>query len=320
MPTSKASAVPFDAKFLRLFEEVYRTHSLTRAAENLGQEQPTVSIWLGKLRQYYGDPLFVRTAGGMQPTPRADALIGPVRDALDLLRKVAGQLPVFDAPTSARNFRICMTDASHLTLLPKLLAHVRAAAPDVRIDVINITTETARALESGDADLALGFLPGLDAGFYQQTLFLQDFVCLASASHPRIGNALTLRLFKEDAHVALTLSGTGHDVVDGAIEKSRIPRRVLLGLPGFLALGAIVSTTDLIATVPRGIGEILARSNDLTLLECPVKIPAYAVKQHWHARYHHDLGNRWLRGACAELFSVPERRTSHVRASVTRSK
>ena len=102
MPTSKASAVPFDAKFLRLFEEVYRTHSLTRAAENLGQEQPTVSIWLGKLRRYYGDPLFVRTAGGMQPTPRADALIGPVRDALDLLRKVAGQESAFDPATSTR--------------------------------------------------------------------------------------------------------------------------------------------------------------------------------------------------------------------------
>ena len=100
----------------------------------------------------------------------------------------------------------------------------------------------------GEADLALGFLPGLDAGFYQQTLFLQDFVCLASATHPRIGNGLTLRRFREEAHIALTLSGTGHDVVDDAIEKLRIPRRVLLGLPGFLALGAIVSTTDLVAT------------------------------------------------------------------------
>ena len=98
---------------------------------------------------------------------------------------------------------------------------------------MNITTGTAHALESGEADLALGFLPGLDAGFYQQTLFLQDFVCLASAKHPRIDNVLTLRRFKEEAHVALTLSGTGHDIVDGAIEKSRIPRRVLLGLPAF---------------------------------------------------------------------------------------
>jgi DNA-binding transcriptional LysR family regulator len=124
---------------------------------------------------------------------------------------------------------------------------------------------------------------------------------------------LTLRRFKEEAHIALTLSRTGHDVVDSAIAKRRIPRRVLLRPPGFLALGAIVSTTDLIATVPRGIGEILARSGELRLLECPVKIPSYAVKQHWHARYHHDLGNRWLRGACAELFSVPRQGASSKR-------
>jgi DNA-binding transcriptional LysR family regulator len=320
MVTSKASAVPFDAKFLRLFEELYRTHSLTRAAEHLGQEQPTVSIWLGKLRRYYGDPLFVRTAAGMQPTPRADALIGPVREALEMLRKVAGQEPAFDPAASSRNFRVCMTDASHLTLLPKLLAHVRMAAPRIRIDVVNITTATAHALESGEADLALGFLPGLEAGFYQQTLFLQDFVCLAGAAHPRIGSILTLRRFREEAHIALALAGTGHAVVDGAIEKLRIPRRILLGLPGFLALGAIVSTTDLIATVPRGIGEILARKGELRLLECPVKVPSYSVKQHWHARYHHDLGNRWLRGACASLFSQSRPGVSRTRVPPPRAK
>ena len=115
-----------------------------------------------------------------------------------------------------------MTDASHLTLVAKTArARTYRWHPASGIHVINITTETARALESGEGRSRPCSLRASTRGFYQQTLFLQDFVCLASASHPRIGNALTLRLFKEEAHVALTLSGTGHDVVEDARLKSR---------------------------------------------------------------------------------------------------
>lgn len=77
---------------------------------------------------------------------------------------------------------------------------------------------------------------------------------------------------------------------------------MLLELPGFLGLPAIVSTTDLIATLPRQIGETLARVGGLAVWPCPVPVAGFTVKQHWHARYHHDPANRWLRGVCAELF------------------
>ena len=83
-------AVPRDARMLVLFDEIYRTQSMTRAADRLDVSQPTASIWLGKLRRQWHDPLFVRTSAGMQPTPRADALIGPAREALALLRGLSG--------------------------------------------------------------------------------------------------------------------------------------------------------------------------------------------------------------------------------------
>ena len=78
--TTSTSSDLFDAKLLRLFDLLYHTRSVTRAAEDLGLSQPTVSIWLAKLRTQFNDPLFVRTSEGMQPTPRADALIGTVRN------------------------------------------------------------------------------------------------------------------------------------------------------------------------------------------------------------------------------------------------
>jgi DNA-binding transcriptional LysR family regulator len=293
-------ATLLDLKPLRLFDLLHSTGSVTRSAEQLGQSQPTVSIWLGRLRRRLNDPLFVRSPAGMLPTPRADALVGPAREALAALRRLSAGLPDFVPATAERRFRICMTDASHITLLPRLLAQVRAQAPLVRLEAARIA-DTGRALQSGDADLALGLVPGLESGFYQQTLFAQDWVCLANPRHPRLGAALSLRGYKDEAHIGI-VSGTGYLLLDAALKRRRIERRVLLELPGFLGLAAIVSTTDLIATLPRQIGETLAQVGGLKVHACPVPIPGFTVKQHWHARYHHDPGNRWLRGLCASLF------------------
>ena len=290
-----------DVNLLQLFELIYSSRSVTRAAEHLGLAQPTVSIWLAKLRKQLNDPLFVRTPSGMLPTPEADALIGTVRQALESLRYLAQREAKFDPATSERRFRICMTDASHITLLPPLLAHVRSTAPGVRLGAERIDRLTAQRLESGEADLALGLIPELGAGFYQQSLFTQDWVCLANARHPRIGEALSADMYQREGHINV-VSGTGHHLLDASLERHHLEHRVVLELPGFLGLTAIVSTTDLLVTLPRQIGETLAKLGGLNVFSCPIPIPTFTVKQHWHTRYHNDPGNRWLRGLCAGLF------------------
>jgi DNA-binding transcriptional LysR family regulator len=290
-----------EPKLLRLFERLYATRSLTRAGEQLGQAQPTVSIWLGKLRRQWHDPLFVRTAEGMLPTPRAEELIGTVRSALELLRELVASPSAFNPAQANRSFRICMTDASHIALLPQLLAHVRALAPNVRLVAASIDDQTAQALQSGDADLAIGYVPWLEAGFYQQTLYPQDWVCLANLRHPRIRKSLTLRLYAEEGHVGIA-AGTGIQLLQEAVERQGVSRRVMLELPGFLGLAPILASTDLIATLPRHIGETLAAAGGLAVYECPFAIESFTVKQHWHARFHNDAGNRWLRGVCETLF------------------
>lgn len=294
-----------DIKLLRLLDQLHTTRSVTRAAEALGQSQPTVSIWLAKLREQLGDPLFVRTAAGMLPTPRTDALIGTVREVLDGLQRLSQAGAGFEPATAQRRFSICMTDASHITLLPRLLAHVRAVAPGVSLQASRIDAQLAQALQSGEADLAVGFLPWLDAGFYQQTLYAQDWICLANPQHPRVRDAQpahwSLAVYQQEAHIGIS-SGTGYQLLESAVAAQQLTRQLRLELPGFLGLSAILSTSDLIATLPRHIGETLARAAGLRVLPCPFEIPGFTVKQYWHARYHHDAGNRWLRGLCAELF------------------
>jgi DNA-binding transcriptional LysR family regulator len=291
-----------DTRLLVLFDEIYRTQSMTRAAERLELSQPTASIWLSKLRRDWRDPLFVRTSAGMQPTPRADALIGPAREALAMLRRLSGDEAAFDPASVQRTFRICMTDASHITLLPKILAYVRSVGPGIRLEIAPISAGTGRLLETGDADLALGYIPGLEAGFHEQPIYRQDFVCLVNARHPRIGATFSVRAYRDEAHIGI-LSSTSYPMLQASLRQQGIERRILLELPGFLGLAAIVSSTDLVATVPRNIGETVARMGAIRVFACPVKVPPFMVKQYWHARYHHDPGIRWLRAACARLLA-----------------
>jgi DNA-binding transcriptional LysR family regulator len=224
-----------DLRLLRIFDAMHANRHVTRAADELGLSQPTISIGLGKLRQKFGDPLFVRTNEGMLPTTRADALVGPIRDVLHSLKHICEIEAEFDPSTATRKFRICMTDASHITLLPQILAAVRKAAPSVVLEAARIDDLMLQALQSGEANLALGLIPSLETGFYQQTLFRQDFICLTGPRHPRIRKALTLAHYQAEGHVGI-VSGTGQQLLEEALEKFGIERRVMLRLPGFLGL------------------------------------------------------------------------------------
>lgn len=291
-----------EPKLLMLFDVLYTTGSVTRAAEQLGQSQPTISLWLGKLRRQLQDPLFVRTPGGMAPTPQAEALITPCREVLESLRRLVAWEVAFDPATAHRRFKLCISDASHITLLPRLLEYMRGKAPGIRLDIARIDGNSERALETGELDLAVGFIPWLGGGIYQQVLFPQDWVCLASKAHPRIDGVFASNIFKEEGHV-LVSAGTGQRLLESGLARAGVERRIVLELPGFLGLGAVIQASDLVATLPRHIGETLAKTYGLQVYDCPVPIEGFTVKQHWHARYHQDTGNKWLRSVLLELFN-----------------
>jgi DNA-binding transcriptional LysR family regulator len=290
-----------DVGWLDVFIEVYKTQSVSRAAEQLGIAQPNASIALRKLRRHFGDPLFARTSRGMEPTPYAQRIYPEVTASIERLAQLAGARATFDAASAQRQFRICMTDISEIIVLPKLVNHVRRVAPGVAIEAELTSTDSPRQLESGELDLAVGFMPHLEAGFYQQTLFQQDFVCLVAADHPRVKTKPTRQQFLAESHIAVTTSGTGHAIVDKVLAKKGYTRRVALKVPTFLGVARLVSQTELLVIVPRRLGEALARQERVRLLEPPVPLPPYAVKQHWHERFHTDAANTWLRKTVADM-------------------
>ena len=292
-----------DLDWLSVFVEIYKTQSVSRAAKALCMEQASASIALNKLRRHFDDPLFCRTSAGMSPTPRAQTIYPDLLEALQRLEKSRGTSGVFLPQESKREFRICMTDISEIVLLPSLINHLQTIAPGLVIAGEKISPDSRRSLESGDVDLAVGFTPDLEAGFYQQALFAQNFVCLASGNHPRIGSKLTLKGFSNEGHIQVISSGTGHSIVDKVITKNKIDRRIVLRVPSYLGVARIVAQTEFLVIVPRQLGSALAQQENVKVLEPPMLLPSYKVKQHWHERYNQDTGNVWLRKTMASLFA-----------------
>ncbi|CAE6843412.1 PCP degradation transcriptional activation protein [Paraburkholderia aspalathi] len=292
-----------DLKNLMIFEEVYRTASISRAAENLDLGQSAVSMVLAKFRKHYSDPLFVRTSAGMQPTRLADDLIGPIREAVSSLKLTLLHRTVFDPSTSNRMFGICMTDVGQRSMMPYLLAHFRSAAPGIRLDVSYPSEHTAHQLESGEIDLAIGFLAQLDAGIYQQQLFMDRFVCIVNRDHSRLkGDVIGLEEFEQESHLVVATQGTGHIIVDETLERYNIRRKVGLRIPNFLGVVSNIVCTEYLAIVPERFAHILAEDNPIKIMELPFTIPKYGVKQHWHVRYSRDPATSWLRETIARLF------------------
>lgn len=289
-----------NARDLKMLELLYTTRSVSKTAEILGQTQPTVSSWLKRIRDQVGDPLFVRTFEGMSPTPRAEIVVRKAREILEAMQQIVVDSPKFNAATSTRIFRLCVPDASQMTLLPFMLQYIRSYAPHVQLQAPPVDEHTVRMLESGEADLAFGgFVPAMEAGFYQQTLFEQDFVCMVSTSHPRIREALTLADYQREAHIAVGY-GSAYTVIESELKRQNIERRVMASMQGVLGVANIVSRTDMITTMPGQIAATLAEGGAVRLFPCPFPMPSIVVKQYWHSRFHRDPGNQWLRAVCAD--------------------
>ena len=291
-----------DLKLLQLFEHVYRQRNLSKVAEQMDLTQPAVSLALGRLRQHFADPLFVRAGGTMEPTPVAEQLHELAANSVAQLEALLAFQPSFDPGKDSRTFRIAMTDVGQTVILPRLLNTLAEIGPNIKVDVSQVTPDTADHLQQGLLDLALGFLPDLDGRFVQQAIFLETFSCLVRRGHPRIGAALSVRQFRDGQHVIVDTLGTGHFVIERDLARKGLVRHVGLRVPHFIGLPAIVGSTDLIATLPSRAAHILSQGSNARVVALPVEIPGYQVRQQWHERVQRDPGHVWLRHLMVALF------------------
>lgn len=302
-----------DLNLLRVFDALMQDANLTRAGFRLGLSQPSMSHALARLRKISGDPLFVRIPSGMEPTPFSQQIAGAVRDGLALLQRALNGAAAFSPATCNRTFQILMSDIGELVYLPRLITKLAAIAPEVNLRVLQLPREAYHdAFVSGEADLAIGFLPALKAGFYQQRLFDDSYICIARKGHPRIREALSLEQFTHESHILVEPAGSRYSTVslqsstttfiERHLAGQGLSRRIALRVPHFMVVPEIVQQTDLLATVPGSVMACIRPMPRISRLSLPIATPRFEIKQFWHQRNHHDVANQWLRRTIAELF------------------
>lgn len=295
-----------DLNLLLAFEALMEERNVTRAARRVGLSQPAMSNALTRLRRTFDDPLLVRTPGAMTPTHAAQALIEPVRSALNQLRATLEKKPSFDPAASRRGFHVLTNDYAEIILLARLLGKLRKQAEGVSIRVHrppNVFQPPSRTALSDSYDLAIGFFPdalSLDASVRSEALFEEDNVCIASANHPTIRGKISLRQFAAEGHVAVFYKSEGPGVIDTILSQKGLTRKLAVLAPHFASVPFIVADSNLIATVPRRLALRLRGTLKLQLLPLPIVIPPLRLSMLWHERMDADPAHAWLRSVVTE--------------------
>lgn len=290
-----------DLNLLRLFDAVYRTRNVSRAAELLEMTQPAASQGLARLRGLIHDPLFMRAAGGVQPTPKAQRLAEPVRQALATLEQALGETAGFDPRSSGRTFQLHMSDIGEGRFLPELMVALREQAPGVHIETRPLPREqVTEALDSGRIDFAFGFLPMVKET--QRLQLLKDrYVLLLRKGHPfarrRSGGRRLLQELRELEFVAVR----AHADTLRIVQQLQLQERLRLVTENFMVLPSIVRATDLAAIVPRNIARGFGPGYAILEPEFPQR--DFTVSLHWSRRFEADPGNRWFRAFLRGLFA-----------------
>lgn len=294
-----------DLNLLVAFHAMLEQRSVTRAAEAIGLSQPAMSAAVARLRELFNDALFVRTGSGMQPTPRASELAGAVRRVIDTVKAEILPAPAFDPRSDSKIFTLVTPDIAEVHFLPKIIDCFAREAPHCDLRTLSMPRQAAAdALETGAAELAIGYLPDLQkAGFFLQKLFRNDYVCIVRGDHPVIGERLTLKTYLAASHAVVSPDGREH-LLDQFLQRRALKRRVLVGLSHFMSLLPIIESSDLVATVPRDLANICVQRAHIRIVDPPFKAPVVEVHQFWHRRFHQDAANIWLRGQVHRLFGA----------------
>jgi DNA-binding transcriptional LysR family regulator len=293
-----------DLNLLRVFDSVMSEGSLTRAAEALAITQPAASHALKRLHGWVGEPLFQRTATGMKPTPRAQALWPPVRAALQELQQALSP-SAFDPATDRAEFRITMADAAATTLAPTIVQSLESETRQVDLRILPLTTRDPRPLlHDEQAELAVGHFPALAgalstegerAVLRHQRLHRTPYVCVMRRGHPLAAGELTLEAYCAAQHVLVSVSGQAYAEVDEALALIGRHRRLLLTVNQYHNAGHVILVSDLLTVLPASFVRDAVPPDAVVTRPLPVDVAPLTVEMAWLARRDAEPAHRWLR-------------------------
>lgn len=288
-----------DLNLLKALDALLDEGSVTRAAQRLSLTQPAVSGMLTRLRDYFGDPLFVRTSHGMVPTLRASELSVPVKQILTDIAILLKPMQ-FDPMTAELTYTLVATDYALKAVVVPLIAALKQHAPRIRIAVRSVDSERMyQQLSRGEVDLALVTPQTTPDDLHGRALYQEEYVCVARSHHPlAAASVMTLEQFCEQEHILVSTEGRFMGVTDEALAELSLTRRVGVSVNSFLVIPDILRSTDMIAVVP---SRMVPVDSDLAIIPLPLNVPGFTKSMAWHERTHRDPAHQWIRALCVEI-------------------
>lgn len=287
-----------DVRLLRVLHALLTENSVSRAARRLNQSQPAVSVALRRLRDLTGDQLLVRCRNGMTPTERGEALLEPVRIALEQIETIALNQVRFDPTQTRRTLNIGMPDYLNGGQIGRVVSHLHMAAPLAQLSFhsLNPDNDFATGLENGNLDLVIGNWPNPPEYLRITALFEDEMVLLMRQDHPLNKDDISVDEYMAADHVVPTPYTVGQrGVVDIHLAKQRLKRNIVAWVPYFHMAPYMLVDTDMIFTAPRRFAEYHAQNLPLAIVSPPLKFPNVAYSLLWHDRTHYSTEHKWFR-------------------------
>ncbi len=289
-----------DLNLLVAFEAIYRERNVSRAAERIGLAQPSLSNALSRLRHVFQDELFIRSPQGMMPTARAEEIAPPVIEALAQMRGILAGPGAFDPAHVQQDIVIAAADYFELTILPAFMQYVQTHAPGVRIRTRFLEKNLlVDQLDRREVDLAFGIAGDVPERVKCQSILREQFVCLVREGHKLLKTPLTMDSFLETPQVLFSLRGDARGIVDDELAKQGLKRNVALSVSHFISLAFIIKDSDMIATVPSRMANIMSMYLPVKIIPAPLELPEFTLSLMWSQTMHNDPLHRWLREAVA---------------------
>jgi DNA-binding transcriptional LysR family regulator len=286
----------FDLNLLIVFDALMTERNVSRAAQRVRIGQPAMSYSLGRLRDLFGDELFIRTSAGMQPTNRALKLSGPIARVLADIRDDVLADRAFHPEATRQVFRIGATDYAEIAVLPAVLATLRSLAPQARLVISLVDRERVGSmLESGGIDLAIAYFPNANGSQTREVLFREEFVCVFDAKACGVSAPIELKTYAGLPHLLMSLRGDMTGCVDRALASFHAERFVFATTPHFLTIPFLLRGLRAVATLPRRLVENCADVTGLTVSPLPLPVEGFDVSMLWHVRTETDPAYRWFR-------------------------
>jgi DNA-binding transcriptional LysR family regulator len=283
-----------DLRLLRVFDAIMRESSVSMAAKRLGLSQAATSNALNRLRISLEDVLFIRSAEGMAPTPRAKELSGPISEALETI-SLALQKKTFSPGDASWKFKLAASDQAALVVLPKLLNILSREAPNIQLQIETKWNSTIQAqLDDSVVDIAIGIIPDLSKRFNRRILYEDHYVCIMRKGHPLARGPLSAEDFMSADHLAIRPSLDRISQFEVTLGAWGLSRNVVMNVNQFIAIPPILRETNLVACLLRSVAEHLPQDN-LVYQPFPVGGRSVPIVMVWNSVRENNQANLWMR-------------------------